>query len=424
MTAELTPTTDPGHHRERMVSALVDLGIARSPRVLHALRAVPRHLLPGVDPAQVHEPFQVALRKRGEDGVTLSTVSAPHVQAIQLEQARIRPGDRVLEIGSGGINAAYLAELVGPGGEVVTVDIDDEIAARARGFLADAGYPQVEVVTGDAGLPGTVAGVFDRIVVTVETTDVPGTWWDQLADDGILVAPLRWRGQRRTVALSRRGTDLLIAQDLRQAGFVPMQGTGECRETLAVLHDVPGERVVLRLDGGPAVAAGDLGTALRSGRTTRWTGVEVHPTQAYASLDLWLATVLDEVATMTGDSGAHRAGLVPAPSPIGWPVLVAGASFAYRTLRRAADGGPERWEIGVVGHGERRATVADRYAEAVRAWPRHGAGPRLTVSRRHPAPEPADGPSRTVHRPGCTLTISWPSSVPDHGQVAGDTRPT
>jgi len=73
------------------------------------------------------------------DGRISSSVSAPWLQAVKLEAARIQPDERVLEVGSGGYNAALIAELVGPTGQVTTVDIDPDVTDRAARFLAAAG---------------------------------------------------------------------------------------------------------------------------------------------------------------------------------------------------------------------------------------------------------------------------------------------
>jgi len=125
-------------------------------------------------------------------GVSISSVSAPWLQAMMLEQAQIRPGMRVLEVGSGGYNAALIAELVGACGEVTTVDIDSDVVDRARQCLAAAGYRQVNIVLADAegGVPDHAP--CDRVIVTAETWDIPPAWPGQLAEGGRLVVPLRF----------------------------------------------------------------------------------------------------------------------------------------------------------------------------------------------------------------------------------------
>nr|WP_269327618.1 methyltransferase, FxLD system [Kineosporia mesophila] len=387
-----------------MVAVLREKGTARSPEVIEALRVVPRHLVGGVDAERIYDPFRAAVTKRDAQGISLSSVSAPHMQAYQLEQARVRRGQRVLEIGSGGVNAAYLAELAGPEGLVVTMDIDEDVTARARQFLADTGYDQVKVITGDAAFGVAQFAPFDRILATVETTDIPPAWWDQLSEAGRIVAPIRWRGQRRTVTLVRQGLDVMVAVDISQAGFVAMQGVGEHRERSAVLHDAPGQRVALRLDDGMTVDVDALSRSLKGEKVTRWTGVTHQGPRAYERLDMWLVTVLD-VAVLTGDTGAHEAGLIPRPAPngIGWPTLIEGSSMAYRTQR--ATGTENEWEIGINAHGPAAGNLAERYAAAITAWDPQ-AHPHLTVTRQGP-PAATDLVHRRVHRLTSTFTISW-----------------
>ncbi|HET9896690.1 MAG TPA: hypothetical protein VFQ44_17305 [Streptosporangiaceae bacterium] len=123
-----------------------------------------------------------------------------------LEQAAIEPGMRVLEIGSGGYNAALIAELVGPSGAVTTVDIDPDVTGRATELLAAAGYGQVRVVLAD-GTGGEPAGApYDRIMVTVEAADIAPAWVTQLVPQGRLVVPLRVCSLTRSVVRTPRGS--------------------------------------------------------------------------------------------------------------------------------------------------------------------------------------------------------------------------
>jgi protein-L-isoaspartate(D-aspartate) O-methyltransferase len=126
----------PGQLRDRLATRLTGRNWIRTAPVDAAFRAVPRHLFvpDTVTAVEAYEDTVVAT-KRGPDGTTLSSVSAPWVQAYALEESGIRSGDRVLEVGSGGYNAALLAELTGPHGHVVTVDIDADITTAARTYL-------------------------------------------------------------------------------------------------------------------------------------------------------------------------------------------------------------------------------------------------------------------------------------------------
>src|SRR5262249_49145045 len=151
-------------------------------------------------------------------GVTISSVSAPWLQALMLEQAEIAPGMRCLEIGSGGYNAALMAELAGPTGEVTTVDIDPDVTERARRCLASAGYERVNVVLADAEHGVADHAPYDRIIVTVGVWDVPPAWARQLTGQGRIIVPLRMRGLGRSVAFVGEG-DHLVSLGHEMAGF-------------------------------------------------------------------------------------------------------------------------------------------------------------------------------------------------------------
>lgn len=397
--------------RARMVDYLVSIGDARSPAVTAALGKVPRHLVPGIDPDRAYDPENALITKTSAEGQHLSSVSAARIQAIQLEQADLRPGHRVLEIGSGGVNAAYIAEIVGASGHVITLDIDADVTARADRFLAEAGYGEVLVVTGDGAEGATAYAPFDRIIVTVETTDIPPAWWEQLAPGGRIVAPLRVRGMTRTVGLLREG-NRLVSTSVEVCGFVPMQGEGEDAQRLVLLNQTAQERVALRVDGNNTLDAEALSASLHTPPVTRWTGVTMGGTESLEHLDMWLSTALDPMPLLVADLGAKAAGLVASASPLGIPTWVEAASFAYRTVRGTDD--PEAWEIGVVAHGPDAKSVADGYAEQVKAWGRtRHKDPRLTIARREVAAAAVAGDdvaslSRTTERRHTRVTISWP----------------
>ncbi|MFG1858503.1 methyltransferase domain-containing protein [Actinomadura geliboluensis] len=143
--------------RMAMVDELRGMGAITSEGVARAVSTVPRHrFVPGQPLEAAYAADQAVVVKRDGAGTALSSLSSAHIQAVMLEQAQVEPGMRVLEVGSGGYNAALLAELVGERGQVVSIDIDPEITERARACLDAAGYQRVRVVLGDAehGVPG------------------------------------------------------------------------------------------------------------------------------------------------------------------------------------------------------------------------------------------------------------------------------
>lgn len=394
--------------RDEMVRELIELGAARSPHVLAAFRKIPRHLAaPEEDMAKTYQAENATITKRDANGVDISSVSASRVQAMQIEQADVQPGMRVLEIGSGGVNAAYIAEIVGPDGLVVTLDIDDEVTARAEKFLAETGYDrQVRVVTADGEYGVAQHAPYDRIIVTVQAADIPPAWVEQLVEGGRLVVPLRMRGMTRTVALVRHG-DQLVSDGVELCGFVPMQGAGENRVRLVLLHEVEGEEVGLRLDGHPEPDIDGLRAALHSPRVEAWSGVRLAGNESNEHLDLWLTTALDNLPLLAGKPAARQRGLVASVSPLGVPALVDGDSFAYRTVRRTND--PDRFELGAIGHGPQGQKVADRLAEEIQVWDRDHRGDRAGIEVYLAGTPDAQLPAgRVVDRPHTRVVITWP----------------
>lgn len=401
------PSASEQELRDKMVEQLVARGAARSARVVAAFRSVPRHLAtPGQDMAKVYEPEQAAITKTGADGTHISSVSAPRIQAMQIEQADIQSGMSVLEIGSGGVNAAYLAELVGDQGHVVTMDIDPEVTQRAKDFLKTTGYRNVTVITADGENGEGAHAPYDRIIVTVQAADIPPAWIHQLTEGGRLVVPLRMRGMTRTIAFVRDG-ERLVSDGFELCGFVPMQGAGENRMRVALIHDTEGEEIGLRLDGHPEPDTEALSAALQTPRTTAWSGVTLAGDESNEHLDLWLTTALDNLPLMAAKPAARQRGLVASASPLGVPTLVDGGSFAYRTVRATDD--PDRFELGAIGHGAQGQRAAERLVREIQSWDRDHREDRARIEV-YPAGTPDDQlpAGRIIDRPHTRVTIAWP----------------
>ena len=142
-----------------------------------------------------------------------------------LQQLRVEPGMRVLEIGAGtGYNAALLAELVGPSGAVTTVDIGEEIAAEARGRLASAGYPRVAVIAADGAAGWPPNAPYDRIELSVGASDITPAWYEQLRIGGLVTLPL-WLGISDASVALRKHAGALVSESLAPCGFMRLRGS-------------------------------------------------------------------------------------------------------------------------------------------------------------------------------------------------------
>lgn len=247
--------------RVRLVGELERLGALRSTNVRAAFLDVPRELFvadfaraEGLEAVYAN---RVIVTKTDPHGVPISSSSEPQVMAAMLEALELREGLRVLEVGAGsGYNAALLKALVGPRGRVVSVDLDPQLASGARRALRAAGYP-VRVVTGD-GHDGYAPGApYDRIVATASTADVPRAWLDQLAEGGLLEAPLRLRAEGAlAIATFRRVGRRLESTSVIPGRFMPLRGeaAGSAQPPVLTFRAVIGGRVVVTRLGGSSLA--------------------------------------------------------------------------------------------------------------------------------------------------------------------------
>jgi protein-L-isoaspartate(D-aspartate) O-methyltransferase len=162
-----------------------------SDAILAALRRVPRHrFIPDVEPETAYIDDAVITR-RDAAGRAISSISQPSLVAQMLDMLDLRPGMSVLEIGAGtGYNAALIAELVGRGGRVTTIDIDAAITDEAHRNLDATGYGRVRVTCGDGALGDTTGAPWDRIIVSTGAWEPALEWIAQLSPDGTLLMPL------------------------------------------------------------------------------------------------------------------------------------------------------------------------------------------------------------------------------------------
>lgn len=247
-------------HRADLVNHLQRQDLATNVAVANALRVVPRHLFLPDEPLDRAYADEAIVTKWSADRMPISSASQPAMVAIMLEQLAVQPGMRVLEIGAGtGYNAALLAELVGPHGQVTTIDIDPDIVEAARQHLASAGFdPQrVQVICGDGVLGWPAGGPYDRIILTVGAWDVAPEWVRQLTTQGRLVLPLALHTVQLSAALDRQGATLL-SSSLRPCGFMRLRGPFAGPERLIALPETTGMKLLAEPPVARPAALADL----------------------------------------------------------------------------------------------------------------------------------------------------------------------
>lgn len=393
--------------RGKLADDLVAERTIESKEVEAAFRKVPRHLFATGAPLEKAYAQAIVATKRDENGTTISSVSAPQIQAMMLEQAGLQPGMCALEIGSGGYNAALMAELVGEGGEITTVDIDSDVIDRARSCLSEAGYSRVNVVLADGEGGCAEHAPYNRTIVTVGSWDIPPAWVDQLADGGTITVPLRMRGLTRSVTFAREG-DTLVSHSAKICGFVTMQGAGSHQERLMLLR---GNEIGLRFDDEWLADPDLLNGALETERVEAWSGVKIPRGEQFDTLQMWLATALDGFCLLAVDLKLDT-GLVTPQNKMACPAVVEGGTFAYLALRKL-DQDPEHpeFEFGAHAFGPNAAALAEVMADQIRVWGRDhrgGPGPHFTA---YPAGTPDDQlpRGRVITKRHVRILISWPS---------------
>lgn len=202
--------------RRRMVETQIKARGISDERVLRAMLAVPRHrFVPEryLPQAYNDHPLPIGYGQ---------TISQPYIVALMSAEAGVRPGDRVLEIGTGSAyQAAILAEMTDHD-RVYTIEIVEPLAQSAARRLRDLGYARVQTRLGDGYLGWPEAAPFDAILVTAAPDHVPPPLVQQLKEGGRMVAPVGPPGLVQTLWRITKVAGQLKFTNLGSVAFVPL----------------------------------------------------------------------------------------------------------------------------------------------------------------------------------------------------------
>lgn len=199
--------------RDHLLEQIVAAGV-HDGRVLHAMRAIPRHLFAPehtLELAYADHPLAIGYE---------ATISQPSLVGIMSAALKLAGIERVLEIGTGsGYQAAVLSPLAR---SVDTVEVVPQLAERAAVTLAALGCNNVRVHPGDGWRGWPLGAPYDRILVTAAPEVLPHALLDQLADGGLLIAPVGSQARDQRLECWRKDAGHLHKQDLGAVRFVPM----------------------------------------------------------------------------------------------------------------------------------------------------------------------------------------------------------
>lgn len=405
----------------KLIDQLVEQEFIKSAEVATAFRSVPRHFfLPDVSPEEVFKD-QAIPTHFDEDGLPISSSSQPAIMAIMLEQLALQPNQNILEVGAGtGYNAALMGYLVGKGGRVTTLDIDEVIVTAAREHLNAAESHNVTVVCGD-GMNGFAANApYDAIILTVGGWEIAPAWLEQLKPDGRILLPLSFNGPQLSIAFAREENGL-NSVSIEPCGFMLLRGPNAGTRKVVTLNEektmhlgyeedlkrprqINGEHLSLWLSG----LHKDIGS-----------GVEITFRDIWQSLLLWLALHEPQLVHMGAREEAIE--LIPRLLSGGksnpWSMTVglvgeAGMAFFERPLdwsppQKESSEESKPFELFIRSYGSADSLVS-RLQEFVVNWDVEGRpgldGMRIQVL---PLDHPPVG-EISIHRRWHQFVIDWP----------------
>lgn len=169
---------------DKLIDNMKNTGFLTDSKVENAIRQTPRHhFIPESLKNRAYDNSPIPIMKN-------QTISQPSVVSRMTEWLDLKEGHKVLEIGSGsGWQCAIIAKLVGKG-KIFTIERHHLLANFAKKNLEKLGIKNVKIIYGDGRLGLPEESPFDRIIITAACKEVPKSLLNQLAKDGLLIAPV------------------------------------------------------------------------------------------------------------------------------------------------------------------------------------------------------------------------------------------
>jgi protein-L-isoaspartate(D-aspartate) O-methyltransferase len=198
-----------------MVEFQIEARGVHDPRVLAAMREVPRHLF--IPPPYDRNAYDDSPLPIGNG----QTISQPYIVAVMTELLNGKPSDNALEIGTGtGYQAAVLSRIVK---RVTTIERIPAVAELARRNLATLHYDNIEIIVGDGTLGYSKNAPYDEIILTAAPPEIPHPVIDQLAEGGRMVVPAGTRDVQELITLHKQD-GRVNRQSHGGVRFVPLIG--------------------------------------------------------------------------------------------------------------------------------------------------------------------------------------------------------
>jgi protein-L-isoaspartate(D-aspartate) O-methyltransferase len=198
--------------RKKLIDSLRERGISDE-NVLHAMERVPRHLF--LDSSFLEFAYQDKAFPIGSG----QTISQPYTVAFQTQLLSIKPGDKILEIGTGsGYQSCVLLEM---GAKVYTIERQKNLFEKTKAFLPTIGYnPKMFYGDGYKGLPSF--SPFDKVIITAAAPDVPQQLISQMKTGGIMIIPLGPQDVQTMFTIQKISETDTIRTEHSRFRFVPM----------------------------------------------------------------------------------------------------------------------------------------------------------------------------------------------------------